>query len=139
MNNFFSLDVETKNYFKAILYKLSENLLSVKVWFFLLPFIISCGYTYILIKFQFDYILEYSKKIIEDPTKYEFVVALFTNLKEVFTSWLTFNVTLVGTVIVVKEVFEIPKLKLYNLTQSIINPNTSNEQPFVNNDSSSSD
>ena len=139
MNNFFSLDVETKNYFKAILYKLSENLLSVKVWFFLLPFIISCGYTYILIKFQFDYILEYSKKIIEDPTKYEFVVALFTNLKEVFTSWLTFNVTLVGTVIVVKEVFEIPKLKLYNLTQSIMNPNTSNEQPFVNNDSSSSD
>ena len=139
MNNFFSLDVETKNYFKAILYKLSENLLSVKVWFFLLPFIISCGYTYILIKFQFDYILEYSKKIIEDPTKYEFVVALFTNLKEVFTSWLTFNVTLVGTVIVVKEVFEIPKLKLYNLTQSLINSNTSNEQPSVNDDSSSSD
>ena len=139
MNNFFSLDIETKNYFKAVLYKLSENLLSVKVWFFLLPFIISCGYTYILIKFQFDYILEYSKKIIEDPTKYEFVVALFTNLKEVFTSWLTFNVTLVGTVIVVKEVFEIPKLKLYNLTQSLINSNTSNDQPTVNDDSSSSD
>ena len=139
MNNFFSLDVETKNYFKAVLYKLSENLLSVKVWFFLLPFIISCGYTYILIKFQFDYILEYSKKIIEDPTKYEFVVALFTNLKEVFTSWLTFNVTLVGTVIVVKEVFEIPKLKLYNLTQTANTLNSSTDQPSINDDSSSTD
>lgn len=117
MNNYFSLDVEAKNYLKAVLYKLSENFLSVKVWFFLLPFIISCGYTYILIKFQFDYILEYSKKVIEDPTKYEFIIAIFSNLKEIFTSWLTFNVTLVGTVIVVKELFEIPKLKVYNLTE----------------------
>lgn len=127
MNNYFSLDVETKNYLKAILYKLSENFLSVKVWFFLLPFIISCGYTYILIKFQFDYILEYSKKIIEDPTKYEFIIAIFTNLKEIFTSWLTFNVTLVGTVIVVKELFEIPKLKVYNLTSEVNNQTDSSD------------
>ena len=127
MNNYFSLDVETKNYLKAILYKLSENFLSVKVWFFLLPFIISCGYTYILIKFQFDYILEYSKKIIEDPTKYEFIIAIFTNLKEIFTSWLTFNVTLVGTVIVVKALLEIPKLKVYNLTSEVNNQTDSSD------------
>ena len=127
MNNYFSLDVETKNYLKAVLYKLSENFLSVKVWFFLLPFIISCGYTYILIKFQFDYILEYSKKIIEDPTKYEFIIAIFTNLKEIFTSWLTFNVTLVGTVIVVKALLEIPKLKVYNLTSEVNNQTDSSD------------
>ena len=127
MNNYFSLDVEAKNYLKAVLYKLSENFLSVKVWFFLLPFIISCGYTYILIKFQFDYILEYSKKIIEDPTKYEFIIAIFTNLKEIFTSWLTFNVTLVGTVIVVKALLEIPKLKVYNLTSEVNNQTDSSD------------
>jgi len=127
MNNYFSLDVETKNYLKAVLYKLSENFLSVKVWFFLLPFIISCGYTYILIKFQFEYILEYSKKVIDDPTKYEFIIAIFTNLKEIFTAWLTFNVTLVGTVIIVKELFEIPKLNVYDLTSKFLKKD-SNDQ-----------
>jgi len=80
-----------KGFFKKIL----ENLASVKIWLFLLPFWISSFFMYKVLAYMII-----SKTV-------DYVV-----LNTMFTAWTTFNITLVGTIIAAREVFKVAKIKL---------------------------
>jgi uncharacterized transporter YbjL len=44
-------------------------------------------------------------------------------IADMFIAWCTFNVSLVGTIVVVREVFKVSKLKAVNEAQKIANGN----------------
>lgn len=106
----FLKDNSWKSYFKAVLYKVTANLVSAKVWFFLLPFIISTIYLGLNIDLQFEVI----NKILEQSLPkhdYRAVIELFRNLTNMFISWCTFTVSLAGTIVVVRESFKVSQLR----------------------------
>lgn len=99
-----------KIYWKRFGVKLLENLASVKVWLFLLPFIISTiflWYTLFNGIFFADIVLGEAL----DVSTYQIVVELFKNVTKTFIAWCTFNVSLVSAIIAVREVFKVQKLK----------------------------
>jgi hypothetical protein len=91
-------------------HKFLENILSVKVWLFLLPFIIASSvliWAFILIFGTIGEILELKLSNID----YNNIVNLFNISKDYFTNYLTFNVSLVGSIIAVREIFKVKKIK----------------------------
>lgn len=102
----------TRDYFIAIRDKLTSNLLSVKVWFFLFPFIISTIYLSLNLNLHFDIIIKILKMSLENQ-EYTTIVELFKNAKDLFIAWCTFTVSLGGTIVVVREKFKIDKLYSY--------------------------
>lgn len=110
-SDFFKMEDGTKGYFKAVGLKLTENFLSVKVWFFLLPFIVStCYLGYML----YDAIT-ISHTVLSNslnPDEMNFVVSMWNIIKDTFIGWCTFNVSSAGTVIVVRETFKVSKINV---------------------------
>ncbi|MBR9682656.1 MAG: hypothetical protein GOV02_03185 [Candidatus Aenigmarchaeota archaeon] len=103
---------EIKNYWRAFGVKCLENLASVKVWFFILPFIVS---TLILVWLVGSHVLFVKLMLakVDTPT----MVAVLKEMKtitETFIAWCTFNVSLAGTIIVVRETFKVKKLIALN-------------------------
>lgn len=99
-----------REYFRRFGIRILENLASAKMWFFLLPFIISTiylGYTlFVGIGFAETVLMNEAT-----PEGYNTLVALFGQVKDTFISWCTFNVSLASAIVVVRETFKVQKLK----------------------------
>ena len=93
-----------KKYWGEFGQKCLDNLASVKVWFFMFPFIVSTVVMAVLIGWHIEFIKSAMIAIVSDTTK----------LVPMFIAWCTFNVSLAGTVIVTRETFKCRKLTALN-------------------------
>lgn len=99
------------SYWSAAWRKIIQNLVSVKVWFFLLPFIFSTIYMAIILYNNLDIIyLILSDRL--DVNTLNQINLMFNTLTNTFISWCTFNTALIGTIIVVREVFKTAKIRV---------------------------
>ncbi len=110
------LSDEAKRYWCAFGVKILENLASVKVWFFILPFIASTAVLSVLVGAHVEFIKESLEAIValENHDKLVPVLQQMQIVMDMFIAWCTFNVSLAGTVIVVREVFKVKKLIALN-------------------------
>jgi len=100
------LSPEAKNYWKEVGHKCLDNLASVKVWFFMLPFFVSTVVlVWIMSHFMSSIVGELNPQQIKS----------MKNIGEIFIAWCTFNVSLAGTVIVARETFKIKKMTSLNI------------------------
>lgn len=120
-----------KDLWLAFFRKILENLTSVKVWFFILPFVVSTAFLGWIIYQEFRILKTVLTMIIANK---ELLAALLAQVKVVsdtFIAWCTFNVSLVGTIIVVREVFKVSKMK--TLKELAINGEASETKKQVEN------
>jgi len=110
----FKLSKEAKEYWCAFWVKCLENLASVKVWFFILPFIVSTIIMSILVGYHLDFIKHALEAIVEKPDQLTPILKEMKTITDMFIAWCTFTVSLAGTVVVVREVFKVSKLKALN-------------------------
>ena len=106
------MSVETKQYFKAFFVKCLENLASVKVWFFILPFIISTGVLAWIVGSHITFMKLMLAKV--DNATMVAVLKEMEIITKMFIAWCTFNVSLAGTIIVIRETFKVKKLIALN-------------------------
>jgi len=110
------MPTEVKEYFKSFLIKFMENLASVKVWFFIFPFIVSTVVLGYLAYEHVEFVKVALAELIKD-NKHDIFVDLIKQMEVVMTmfiAWCTFNVSLAGTIIVVRETFKVRKLIALN-------------------------
>ena len=101
-------------FFKKVL----ENFISVKVWFFLLPFIGSTGIFIYICESQFALMAEAMKLISTDPAIVATILDQIKVITDTFIAWCTFNVTLTGSIMAVREVIKVRKLKEINESEN---------------------
>jgi len=101
----FNLSPEAKAYWCSFGVKILENLASVKVWFFIFPFIVSTVILSVLVGWHIEFIKGSLKGIVAVEHKDMLVPILqeMRSVMEMFIAWCTFNVSLAGTIIVVRE------------------------------------
>jgi len=110
------MPAEVKEYFKAFIVKVLENLSSVKVWFFILPFIVSTAVLGYLAYEHVELVKEALGALVEKE-KHDALASILKEmgtLMDMFIAWCTFNVSLAGTIIVVRETFKVKKLVALN-------------------------
>ena len=112
-----NISKEATGYWKAFGRKCLENLSSVKVWMFILPFIISTFYMAWIIGSETSLIKEALKTSVKNPEILDSILKHMKTAADTFTAWCTFNVSLAGTIIVVRETFKVSKLKALNEEQ----------------------
>jgi len=112
----FKLSKEAKEYWCSFGVKILENLASVKVWFFIFPFIASTIMVGVLIGFQLNFMIDALKLIVaaEHQDKLVPILKEMKTVTELVIAWCTFNVSLAGVIIVVRETFKVNKLKALN-------------------------
>lgn len=91
--------------------KILANLASVKVWLFILPFIVSTGFLGFTIWKGIGIAEGILKTSSVSPTVYNTLIEIFKNVTTTFTAWCTFNVSLVSSIVAVREIFKVQKLK----------------------------
>ncbi len=90
--------------------RLAENFLSVKVWLFLIPFILSTTILCWFAKTNIDLVYALLKAQGTEPEVVSNLVSLMNQPYEAFKHWLTFLVSLAGSIIVAREIFKVKKL-----------------------------
>ena len=112
----FKLTKEEKENWCSFWVKCLENLASVKVWFFVFPFILSTIMVGILIYFQLNFMIDALKVIVaaEHQDKLVPILKEMKTVTDLVIAWCTFNVSLAGTIIVVRETFKVKKLTALN-------------------------
>jgi len=110
------MPVEVRKYLGSFFVKVLENLGSVKVWFFILPFIVSTivlGY----LAYEHVQLVKEALAALVDKEKHDILAAVLKEMNTVmnmFIAWCTFNVSLAGTIIVIRETFKVKKLIALN-------------------------
>lgn len=100
-----------KEYSKLFLFKCLDNLASVKVWMFLLPFVISSLLMAWIISSNVDFIKLTMIVLGKDhPSEYKAIIDSFAICVNAFTAYCTFNVALITPIIAVREIFKVKKL-----------------------------
>jgi len=112
----FKLSKEAKEYWCAFGVKCLENLASVKVWFFILPFIVSTIVLAVLVGWHLEFIKDSLEAIVASEHRDKLVPILLQMkiVSDMFIAWCTFTVSLAGTIIVVRETFKVKKLTALN-------------------------
>lgn len=107
---------EAKGYWKAFGVKCLENFASAKVWFFMLPFLVSTVIMIFLINQHLEFLREALTAIVAVEHKDKLVQILqeMKTVTDMFIAWCTFTVSLAGTIVVVREVFKVKKLTALN-------------------------
>jgi len=106
------LHKETNKYWKAFGVKILENLASVKVWFFILPFFASTLILTWLVGTHIAFV-KLALLQVETPIMVS-VIKQMQMVMDLFIAWCTFNVSLAGTIIVIRETFKVRKLIALN-------------------------
>lgn len=99
---------------KLFIEKTLENLASVKVWFFILPFIGSSYIFWYICTSQFAFITTALAAISTQPELIMGILGQMKIITDTFLAWCTFNATLIGSIIVVREVYKVRKLRSIN-------------------------
>lgn len=110
----FKLSKEAKEYWCAFWVKILENLASVKVWFFIFPFIVSTVVMAILVGWHIHFMKDALATITAEPKLLAEILGQMKTITDMFIGWCTFNVSLAGVIIVVRETFKVTKLKALN-------------------------
>jgi len=110
----FKLSKEAKEYWCLFWIKCLENLASVKVWFFVFPFIVSTVVMGILVGWHIHFMKDALAAITTEPKLLAEILAQMKTITDMFIGWCTFNVSLAGVIIVVRETFKVNKLKALN-------------------------
>jgi len=107
---------EAKQYWRDFGVKCLENLVSVKVWFFMFPFIASVVLLSVLIGWHLDFIQVSLEAIVKAEHQDKLVPILqeMNTITNMFIAWCTFTVSLGGTIIVIRETFKVRKLTSLN-------------------------
>ena len=113
------MDSETWYDLKAAFKKVLENLTSAKMAMFFIPMFSSLFF----LKMLFDYYVKMIELVADKPELAEELGPLYEILTSTFGTWCTFTVALVGTVVVVREVFKVEKIKRMKETDKIDNIN----------------
>lgn len=96
---------------RGAVHKAVESFTSVKVWFFIWPFILSGFLLHLFIyKVMASVTLVLQSHL--DVDAYTFVTTSFSKITEMYAGWLSFIVALVGSIIVVRETFKIGKVNI---------------------------
>jgi hypothetical protein len=105
------MKMTAKEYWKLFLFKCLDNLASVKVWMFLLPFMVASGLMAYIISMNVDFI-NLSLQLVKDehPQEAQNIINSFAICVNAFTAWCTFNVALITPIIAVREIFKVKKL-----------------------------
>lgn len=104
--------MDLKEYSALFWKKCLDNLASVKVWIFMLPFIMSTIFMGWIISENVEFIQLTMAVLGKDhPSEYKAIIDSFAMCVNSFTSWCTFTVALGSMVIGVREVFKVQKLK----------------------------
>jgi hypothetical protein len=110
----FKLSKEAKEYWCAFWVKILENLASVKVWFFIFPFIVSTVVMAILVGWHIHFMKDALATITAEPKLLAEILGQMKTITDMFIGWCTFNVSLAGVIIVARETFKVNKLKALN-------------------------
>jgi hypothetical protein len=110
----FKLSKEAKEYWCAFWVKILENLASVKVWFFIFPFIVSTVIMAILVGWHIHFMKDALATITAEPKLLAEILGQMKTITDMFIGWCTFNVSLAGVIIVARETFKVNKLKALN-------------------------
>lgn len=88
-----------------------SNLLSVKVWLFFIPLALSVGFLY----WAIDLVLETTTLVQQTLSDQSEIVELtrsgMNNIRDMFSSWLKFTGSMIATVIGVREIWKVAKIK----------------------------
>ena len=103
---------------KLFIEKALENLVSVKVWFFIIPFIGSSAIFWYICSSQFEFITTAFTLISTNPELIAGILGQIKIITDTFIAWCTFNATLIGSIIVVREVYKVRKLRSINEADS---------------------
>jgi len=98
-----------KEFIFATTKKIAENLTSVKVWLFLGPFSLSISFASRIINSILENIDRL--KAVASPEAFLYIEKFHAQLIEVLAAWGTFNLSLIGTIIVAREIFKVAKIK----------------------------
>jgi hypothetical protein len=109
-----ALSKEAKEYWCAFGVKILENLASVKVWIFMLPFVVSTIVLWFIVGYHIHFMKDALLLITNDHDKLVPVLEQMKTISDMFIAWCTFTVSLGGMVIVVRETFKVSKLKALN-------------------------
>lgn len=109
------LSDEAKKYWGEFGRKCLDNLASVKVWFFMFPFVVSTIVMAVLVGWHIEFIKEALGAIVENQSMLVPIIKQMEIITNMFIAWCTFNVSLAGTVIVVRETFKIKKMTSLNI------------------------
>ena len=110
----FKLSKEAKEYWCLFWIKCLENLASVKVWFFIFPFIVSTIVMGILVGYHLDFMKQALRAIVGNKELLTPILQQMKTITDMFIGWCTFNVSLAGVIIVVRETFKVKKLTALN-------------------------
>lgn len=100
-----------KSFGRLAFERLISNLLSVKVWLFLIPLALSCGFLYWAIDLIIDTTVIVQQSVESSKDMVQITEIALTTMKDVFTSWLKFTGSLVVSVIGVREIWKINKIR----------------------------
>lgn len=95
-------DMILTNYFRGFIVKMLENFSSAKMLMFFMPFVMSTAFMGYYM-FQTFSIVQGILSVAE--------YKLLENCGNIFIAWCTFNVSLASTIVAVREIFKIKKLK----------------------------
>ena len=105
-----------KEYLNSFVVKVLENLSSVKVWFFIFPFIVSTAVLGYLV-YEHVQVVKTALEALVENDKHDSLTGVLNEMNTVmnmFIAWCTFNVSLAGTIIVIRETFKVKKLIALN-------------------------
>lgn len=111
-------DVPLKIYFKAFFVKIIENLSSVKVWFFIWPFAVSTLFMWWMVRAEMGMVVDVLRIANTNITVLDTVYKSLDVISTTFLGWCTFNTSLVGTIVVVRETFKVSKLRAMDKSDS---------------------
>lgn len=78
------------------------------------PFIVSTVVMAILVGWHLEFMKESLKAVVTDPKLLADILKQMKTITDMFVAWCTFTVSLAGTIVVVREVFKVSKLKALN-------------------------
>ena len=107
-----------KSVFSLFMEKLLGNFTSVKVWFFILPFLASTGIFVYICYSQFGLMVTALEMMKTNPALIAAMLGQIKIITDTFIAWCTFNITLTGSILAVREVYKIRRLREINEADS---------------------
>lgn len=102
---------EEKGFFRLAFERLITNLLSVKVWLFLIPVGIATFFLWWGIDTNIDTTLYVVKSMSDTSGIVEVASTGLNNIKDMFSAWLKFTGSLVGVIAGVREIWKVSKIR----------------------------
>lgn len=100
-----------KSFGKLAFERLISNLLSVKVWFFIIPMALSIGFLWWAIDITADTTILVQQSLDNSGAMVEVSKTGMETIKSLFSSWLKFTGSLVVTISGIREIWKVAKIR----------------------------